>query len=980
MRDRSLRSCAFALGALLIPLLLATRLPAQTSGGSSGASGVVRGQVTDPSGAAVTDVTVVAAPTNAVTGQTKAAVVNKDGSYEIKGLIPGQYTVSAVAKGFAPFEQESVQVVAGHAQRLDIALKIEQERQQVDVSSEATTVSVDPGSNATATVLKGKDLDALSDDPDELQDELEALAGPSAGPNGGQIYIDGFTAGQLPPKSAILEVRVNQNPFSAEYDKLGYGRIEITTKPGLSQYHGQFFVNGNSSAFNSRSPFVTEEPGYHSEMYSGNIGGPINKKASFFFSIFDRQNNDSSIINAVVLSPDLTSQVPYTQAVANPRARLNLSPRIDYQLTPTNVMTFRYQLWRDSEINEGLGQFSLPSQGYNSNGTEQTIQISDTQVVSARTVNQVRFQYRHETNLDIAQNLDPAIAVLGAFTGGGNTIYKTQDTQDNYELQNLTSIALGKHSLAFGGRLRDEQDSNLSESNFNGQFTFSSLNDYQTAEQALQQCTDSGLIGCEVSGASQFLIATGIPLAKVNLFDAGLYTQDDWRMRPNMTLSLGLRWEAQNDINDHSDFAPRLGFAWGISRGKSVPKTVLRAGFGIFYDRFQEQQVLQAERFNGMNQQQYLVNSPDFYPNIPPTSILASNLSAPTIYQISPDLRAPYTIQSAIGLERQVTKNATVSVTYLNSRGVHQFLTNDINAPLPGTYPLGDPSAGTRPFPDQGNIYQYQSVGEFNQNQLIANFNIRLGSKLSLFGFYTLNYANSDTGGVNTSPMNPYDILEDYGRAAFDVRNRLFMGGNWTLPHGFSISPFMVANSGAPFNITTGLDQYGTALFNARPSLVPPDTMGPNIVSTSLGTFNTLPAVEEAIISPNYGDGPSAFTLNLRLSKTFGFGKATRGSGSQRGYGGPGGGGGRGPGGGLGPRGLSGGGGGNVFGPGTGENHRYNLTFSVQARNVFNNVNLGPPIGVLNSPLFGQSNSLAGGPFSSQAANRQINLQAMFSF
>ena len=192
----------------------------------------------------------------------------------------------------------------------------------------------------------------------------------------------------------------------------------------------------------------------------------------------------------------------------------------------------------------------------------------------------------------------------------------------------------------------------------------------------------------------------------------------------------------------------------------------------------------------------------------------------------------------------------------------------------------------------------------------------------------------------------------------------------------------MVANSGAPFNITTGLDQYGTSLFNARPSLVPAGTPGPNIVETSLGTFNTLPFPGGNIISNYYGEGPGAFTLNLRLSKTFGFGKVTRGPGFQGGFGGPGGpgGGGRGYGGGLGPRGLSGGGGGGMFGPGSGESHRYNLTFSVQARNVFNNVNLGTPVGVLNSPLFNQSTSLAGGPFSSQAANRQINLQMMFSF
>ena len=274
---------------------------------------------------------------------------------------------------------------AGQVQKLSISLQIEEEVQKITVSGEAPTVSVNPENNASSLVISGKELESLSDDPDELQSELEALAGPSAGPNGGQIYIDGFTGGQLPPKSSILEIRVNQNPFSAEYDRLGYGRIEITTKPGMSQYHGQVFVNGNSSAFNTRNPFATEEPGYHSEFYNGNIGGPISKKASFFFSVFRRDINDVNVVSAFVLSPDLTQQVPFSQAVLHPQMRMNLSPRLDYQLSSKNVLTVRYQLWQNNDTNDGIGQFSLPSQAYSTNGTEHTIQVSDTQVFSERT-------------------------------------------------------------------------------------------------------------------------------------------------------------------------------------------------------------------------------------------------------------------------------------------------------------------------------------------------------------------------------------------------------------------------------------------------------------------------------------------------------------------------------------------------------------------------------------------------------------------
>jgi hypothetical protein len=976
-------------------------------------SGTLLGQVSDPSGAGVPGATVQAVSSS---GQTTSGVARSDGSYEIQGLAPGKYTVRAQAKGFAAFEQQSVEIVPGQGKKLDIALQIAEEREQVTVSGQTTQVGVAPQENATSLVIKGEDLQSLSDDPDELQSELEALAGPAAGPNGGQIYVDGFTAGQLPPKADILEIRINHNPFSAEYDKLGYGRIEITTRPGASKLHGQVLGNLNDSVFNSRNPFATQEPGYHSEFFNGSVGDALSKKASFFFTIFRRQIQDNSVISAFVLSPTL-AQTPLSQAVASPANRTNLSPRFDYQLSANNVLTVRYQFFDNNSRNGGIGQFNLPSLGYNTHSLEHTLQVSDTQVFSAKTLNQFRFQYLHDNSTQTPQYsaftgggtpggclllVPPCeVSVLGAFTGGGNNAGNVIDTQNHYEFQNLTSFFFGKQTLVVGGRLRDLQDSNTSNASFNGTFTFPSLSAYQTAMAALEACRamTAGVPGsdCEVSGASQFLLVTGRQLATVNLLDVGLFAQDDSQLRSNMTLSLGLRWETQNDIHDHSDFAPRVGFAWGLNRPQKGPaKTVLRAGFGMFYDRFPYNLVLEAERLNGINQQQLIIPSPKFFPDIPSPLPPPSPSSLPTSYQIASDLRAPYVLQSAVSLEQQVTKSATLSVTYLRSHGVHQFLLDDLNAPLPGTFPLGDPEAGLRPLGDSvGNLYQYDSVGLFTQSQLIANFNLRLGTKLSLFGYYTLNYADSDTtGNTPTVAMNPYNIRESYGRASFDVRNRFFMAGTWNLPHRFSLSPFLVTASGAPFSVTLGQDLFGTGVFNARPALAPSGASGSNIVATRLGTFNTAPQANQALIPNNYFDGPGQFTLNLRLSKTFAFGKevgrqsSTGGGGFGGGRGGGGGGrggGGFGGGGGLGGRGMAGGGGrgGGIFGPGNTGTRRYNLTFSAYARNLLNNVNLGSPVGVIGSPLFDQSNSLGGvfgGGAASQAANRRIDFQMIFSF
>lgn len=960
---------------IFVPLLFAGRLLAQSS------SGALRGQVVDPSGAAVPEATVTVLSTS---GHKATAKANQNGKYEIKGLAPGTYTVQVAAPNFSPFQQGNIVIAAGRIRQLKISLKIEQQVQQVTVSAQATRLSVNPESNASAVVITGKALQALSDDPDELQAELDALAGPSAGPNGGQIYIDGFTGGQLPPKSDILEIHINQNPFSAEYDKVGYGRIEIITKPGTSQYHGSFFADGNDSAFNSRNPFVTEVPSYHSEFINGNFGGPITKKASFFVDVFHRGIDASSIVNAIVLDPNF-AEVPLTEAVPNPQSRTLFTPRVDYQISSKNVLMARYFLWRDSSNNAGIGQFGLPEQAYNTSGQEQALELSDTQIVSSRTVNQTRFEYRRDSSNQLPQSGEPAVNVLGAFNGGGSTEGMNIDNTNYFELQNIATMTLGKHTLIYGGRVRDWDDTNTANANFNGTFTFPTIDAYQIMEEGLQQGLPFDQIQALGGGPSQFSITAGNPIARINLFDVGLYAEDQWRVRQNLSLSTGLRFESQNAINDHADFAPRMGLAWGIGRGRS-PKTILRAGFGLFYDRFEEQSALQAERLNGLNQQQYLVTNPNFFPTIPPLSTLANAATSPTVYTIDQSLRAPYSIQSAIGLERQVSKNATASVTYLNSHGIHQFLTRNINTPLPGEYDPADPSHG-RPFanvsacsvvvvPDceagfDGNIYQYESDGLYNQNELIANFRVNTGTFLSLFGYYTLNFANSDTSGINSFPSNPYNILQDYGQATFAIRDRFVVGGALSLPFGFRFMPFVLVNSGTPYNITLGQDLIGSSVFNQRPGLVPAGTTGPNIVTTPLGTFDIAPTLGMPLVPINYVVGPSAFTFNFHLEKTFGFGKKEDHSGGGGGFyhhshG-------------LGGRGLSGGGSGPSWW-GAGENTKYNLTLGISVHNLFNNVNLGTPVGNLGSPLFGQSNSLAGGPFSTQAANRRIDLQIRFSF
>ena len=968
--------------AILIPVMLvgltapaSAQSPAQSStqspAQSPGTTGTLRGQVTDPSGAVVTNATVAVLVSG---GQTHSAATSKTGGYEIGNLAPGKYTVTANAKGFAVFVQNDVDVAAGQVAQFNISLDINVQEEKVNVQGEEETpqVDVNPANNASQIVLSGKDLEALPDDPDELLSDLEALAGPSAGPNGGQLYIDGFTAGQLPPKSSIREIRINQNPFSAEYDKLGYGRIEIFTKPGTDKFHGQLSIVGNSSGLNTRNPFLgdaAQEP-YDSVIFMGNVGGPINKKASFFLDVQRRNIDEIAVVDAQALS--------LNESVPNPRTRTNISPRIDYQVSTNNTLTARYQYYRDTQENAGVGGFVLPEAGYDTLSTEHTVQITDTQVLSTKAINETRFQYLRNNSNQNPVSTAVGINVQGAYTTGGATSGTQLNHQDHYELQNYTSISQGNHFVKFGGRLRAVHEVSTSGAGFNGTYTL-------LCPPSPASCSPT-----QLSNPIQYSIdATHsgvVPTVPVTVVDAGLYVQDDWKVRPNITLSGGLRFETQNAIHDHADWAPRLSFAWGIGGGgKSAPKTVLRGGFGLFYNRVTQDMVLNADRLNGVTQQQYVVeptpSSPVPYPTPPPVDTLSPTTQ--TIYQINPILRAPYIIQSAFSMERQVTKIANATLTYLNSRGVHQLMSLNVNAPLPGTpYSL----KSNIPNSAFGPIYQYASDGVFWQNQLIANFNIRAGAKLSLFGYYSLNYANSDPIGSASSaafatnfPSNQYDLKVDYGRASFAIHDRVFVGGTIGLPRGFRLSPFMIFNSGSPYNVTVGQDLSNDSLLNDRPAFaINPSS---SCLSPTVACHYAVPTTSYSPIPINYLTGPSLFTLNLRLAKTFGFGPETGKSGAQPGGSPPGGGGGpRGGGGGGGGGFGRPGGGGNPLNLGPGSNRRYNLTFSVNARNVLNRVNPASPIGVLSSPDFGKSIALAGGPFSSPAANRKIELQAMFSF
>ncbi len=942
----------------------------------------LRGNVTDPSGAGVPGASVTVTGPE---GFVRVVETSSNGAYAITSLPPGVYTLRISAPGFSLFEVMPLELTAARATTADARLTVAAEKQEVTVADTAQ-VDLDPSKNAGSVVLSGQDLDLLSDDPDDLQNDLTALAGPAAGPNGGQVFVDGFSNGQLPPKDSIREIRVNSNPFSAEFDHVGFGRVEILTKPGTDKLHGSLFYQTDVGALDARNPFATVKPSFLTRQYQGNLGGSINKKTSFFLEFSDREQDDQALIKATILGSDFLPQ-PLTQNVPTPTSRIRLSPRIDYQLNNNVTLQARYTWNRSTSDNNGVGGFNLATQGVNNETTEQSAQATATWVANARAINETRFQYTRSANSQNSLSNAPTLSVSGFFTGNAASQGPQYTDEGSYELQNYTSLTRGSHLVKFGVRLRTTREADFNDSNFNGMFVFQSLNAYSATLLGLQQNLAWPQIFANGGGAFQYVVAGGTPLLRISQTDVAPYIQDDWRILPSVTLSLGLRYETQTNIHDKGDFAPRIGVAWGLGGNQGrlrQPKTVIRAGFGLFYDRFGLSQALTAERFNGIIQQQYTVQNPQFFIGSIPTLSQIGVGQPVTTYRTDPTLVAPRIIQTAIGVDRQLPKNITLSVSYYNSRGVHELRTVNINAPLPGTYP-GSP---VYPMGNADPVYAYQSSGLFKQSQLSANINARLNARYSMFGYYSLGRAHSNTDGVNTFPANSYDFSNEWSRAQFDIRNRAVMGGSIAAPWGIRLNPFLMFATAAPYNIVLGQDLNGDTINNDRPSLATPADLAASnaaaaaggrafVFPTPYGLLNSKPTPGEALIPRNLGNGFGSLTINTRISRTWGFGEATARPGNQGGGGGGGGFGGR-PGGG-------GGGRGGFFGGAT-TNKRYNLIASVEVRNLLNSVNPSTPVGTLTSPSFGEAQGITGGfggrggGGGTQSANRRLEMQLRFSF
>lgn len=935
------------------------------------AHSVLQGQVTDSLGGVLLNVTITA--TNEK-GVKFTALTDSQGKYSFAQLSPGRYTISINSEGFSPYENVGVEIKTKETNTLDIVMMVANAAAEVTIEADETATT-DPTANADSLILKGDALEMLPDDGDDLVLALQMIAGPTASVEDTvQISVDGFRGGSLPPKSAIREIRINNNPFAAEYDRMGNGRVEILTKPGTNEFRGQSFFNFNDEILNSRSPFVQIRAPYQSKRYGGSLSGPIiPKKASFFFDFEKRGTEDNREINAIILDSSL-NPLSFNQTVVAPTDRTNFSPRIDWQLNDKNTLIARYTFDQSKREGDGIGNFNLDSRAYSSNSLQHTFQITETSVFNQTTFNETRFQYVMSRRNNEGGTFEPGIRVLDAFTSGGAQIDGAFNNENRLELQNFTSHTSEKHSLKIGTRVRWGQVLNASQQNFAGTFVFgggsapqldannqiirdqnnapilttiNSLERYRRTLFFQQLGFSPAQIRAYGGGATQFSILGGTPEIKYSQTDFSPFFQDDWRVKPNLTLSFGVRYDWQSNIESKFNFAPRVSIAWSPAAKKGKKQnTVIRAGFGLFYDRFNESMLSQSLRYDGVNQQQFVISSStengqqflDLYPNAPTIEQLSSFLIRQTLRRIDDDLATPYTVQSAVTYERQLPYKTSLSVNFIDTRTNKMFRSRNINAPLPELN-------NARPFPDQGNIYQFESNGRFQQHQLNVSLNNRFSRKFSLSVNYSLTDAKSDTDGLGTFPVNQYDLSSEFARSISDIRHRFTLFGSVNAPWGIRLNPSFVLNSGRPFNITVGRDLNRDAIFTERPAFADEQTTLADLRETPFGNFDINPKAGQTIIPRNYGTGPSFASFDLRINKEFRFG---------------------------------------LVGNKKDARSKYYLNLSINIQNLTNRTNKGIPIGNLSSPLFAISNSGAGrfGSYdgSQSAGNRRIDLQARFNF
>lgn len=761
-------------------------------------------QAVSPLAGDVLDSTGALIPHAQVTLQTqggKPMTMQSDsaGQFHFSTLKPGTYTLNISADGFRTL-QKTVTLPARSPLHATLAVMDAVADVSVNAEEQQLQVNTDTSNNQSATDVDRDALDRLPVfDGDYITTLSRFLNGDATGTSGVTLVVNGAEAnGPGVSASGVQSVKINQNPYTALYASPGRARIEITTKGGTPQFHGSVNVLGRNSIFDARNAYASTKPPESRLYFEGALTGPlaIGKKMTFLLT----GNHDNNRQQAIVLAATPIGNVQTN--VANPTTHDFYSARAFRELREADQIWIGYSYERRVVQNASIGGTVLPEAGTNTHMFEHEVNLGYTRVISPHLINQLRFLVgKNESRIDSITN-QPGIVVSGAFTGGGAQA-DFKRTENHADGADIVTYTRNKQEIKFGIDMPDiSRRGFVDKTNALGTYTFSSLANYAAGTPSL------------------YVTQRGQPhVAFWETIFGGIF-EDTIRLRPNLSVAAGFRYYFQNYFhNVPFDIAPRLSFAYAPS---AKGRTVIRGGAGIFYDRTGPAPISDLKRFNGITLRKYIVSQPTYpFPSSGVTSLSTS------VVQLDPRIRIPYTLQFSLGMEEQITKRSTLSITYLGSRGMNLFRSIDANAPVPGTT--------VRPNPTLGQVRLIQPEGYAESNSLEISFRGRPTSYFAGQVQYLLSKSYNNTQGITYFPGSSYAPLNDWSRSDNDRRNKFDLLGTFHAKEYFSLGTALSLYSGLPVNILTGSDNNGDGVTNDRPASVPRNALhGPAYVGLDL--------------------------------------------------------------------------------------------------------------------------------------------------
>jgi hypothetical protein len=827
--------------------------------------------VADPSGAVIPNarVTIAAQDHSAASMRPAPAVTAANGVAVLDALPLGRYTIQAEFPGFETVTLRDVRVRAGDNRR-SVTLPIKKVAEDVTVGRDRQSAGLDPLGNAFSTVLTREQIAALPDDPEEMERVLKAMA-----PPGSTIRVDGFTGGRLPPKSQIRSIRLpRMDMFAAQNHggMMGMHFIDVMTQPGAGPLGGSVDFTLRDDVLNARNPFTPAKGDEGLKQGGLTLSGAVlPNRSSFSLTVQKARIFDSGSLLAAL--PGSTR----AEAIRRPTDRLNVHGRFDQAIGKDHMLRTSFSRNSTASQNLGAGSFDLPERAYATDSADSVFRVSENGPLGRRSFFETRVQLRWSTS-DVTSALEaPTIRVLDAFTSGGAQVSGGRRTFDLEAAADLDYVR-GPHSarvgvLVEGGRYRSSESSN-----YLGTFTFASLADY------------------EAGRAANYTRRIGDPDVRYRHAQIGVYAQDDFRLARSLMLSYGVRYETQSLVSDRRNFSPRASLTWSPLRSG---RTTVRGGFGSFTDWLGVSTYEQTIRLDGFRQRELNIVNPQY-----PDPGAAGAAPATNRYLIDGELQLPESVGLNLGVDQALTASLRVSATYTHRRGSGQLRGRNLNAPV----------GGVRPDLAFGNVLM--AIGDASARAHLVN----VGATLMLLNwhrtFFAANYTRSLSESNSLGPFSPPasgdddDLDADWGATSPAHR---FGGAFNTQPFAnFGVSINARAQSGTPYNVTTGFDDNGDGLFTDRPAGEP----------------------------RNGARGPWQWDLGARLSYALGFGTRPQ----------------AGPGGGQTVIMIGGGGGGMPAGGFTGgaAEKRYRVEFYVAAQNLTNHHNYIGHSGVRISPFFGQ--------------------------